>query len=89
MHGAILSEVRANPVEANVAEGVQAFRDGGHDGLIGFGGGSALDAAKAVALMSGQTRPIWDFEDREDWWTRADPEGIALVVAVPTCPTPP
>ena len=81
---AVFSDVRANPVEANVAEGVRAFRDGGHDGVIGLGGGSALDAAKAVALMSGQTRPLWDFEDREDWWTRADPGGIAPVVAVPT-----
>ena len=80
----IFSDVRGNPVEANVAEGVRALRDGGHDGVIGFGGGSALDAAKAVALMSGQTRPLWDFEDREDWWTRADADGIAPVVAVPT-----
>ena len=80
----VFSDVRGNPVEANVAEGVRAWRDGGHDGVIGFGGGSALDAAKAVALMSGQTRPLWDFEDREDWWTRADAGGIAPVVAVPT-----
>ena len=80
----VFADVRANPVEANVAEGVRAWRDGGHDAVIGFGGGSALDAAKAVALMSGQTRPLWDFEDREDWWIRADPNGIAPVVAVPT-----
>ena len=80
----IFSDVRGNPVESNVTEGVRAFRDGGHDGVIGFGGGSALDAAKAVALMSRQTRPLWDFEDREDWWTRADADGIAPVVAVPT-----
>ena len=80
----IFSDVRANPVESNVADGVRALRDGGHDGVIGFGGGSALDAAKALALMSGQTRALWDFEDREDWWTRADADGIAPVVAVPT-----
>ncbi|MDE0458649.1 MAG: iron-containing alcohol dehydrogenase [Chromatiales bacterium] len=80
----VFCDVKANPVEANVVEGVRAFRDGGHDGVIGFGGGSALDAAKAVALMSGQSLPIWDFEDREDWWTRADASGIAAVVAVPT-----
>ena len=80
----IFSDVRANPVESNVTEGVRAYREGSHDAVIGFGGGSALDAAKAVALMSGQTRSIWDFEDREDWWTRADPSGIAPVVAVPT-----
>ena len=80
----VFADVRANPVESNVSEGVRAWRDGGHDGVIGFGGGSALDAAKAVALMAGQTRPLWDFEDREDWWTRADADGIAPVVAVPT-----
>ena len=80
----VFAEVRANPVGSNVSEGVRAWRDGGHDGVIGFGGGSALDAAKAVALMAGQTRPLWDFEDREDWWTRADADGIAPVVAVPT-----
>ena len=80
----VFSDVRANPVESNVTDGVRALRDGGHDGVIGFGGGSALDAAKAVALMSGQTRTLWDFEDREDWWTRADADGIAPVVAVPT-----
>ena len=82
--GALFSEVRGNPVEANVRAGVRAYRDGGHDGVIALGGGSALDAGKAVALMVGQRRPIWDFEDREDWWTRADAAGIAPVVAVPT-----
>jgi len=80
----LFSEVQANPVEANVSAGVQAFKDGDHDGVIALGGGSGLDAAKAVALMVGQTRPIWDFEDREDWWTWVDPDGMAPVVAVPT-----
>jgi alcohol dehydrogenase len=60
------------------------MRDGGHDGVIAFGGGSALDAGKVIAFMRGQTRPMWDFEDVGDWWTRADPAGIAPVVAVPT-----
>ncbi len=80
----VFSDVQANPVEANVVAGVTAFRRGGHDGVIAFGGGSALDTAKAIALMVGQTRPIWDFEDREDWWTRVDVSGMAPVVAVPT-----
>ena len=60
------------------------LRAGGHDGVIAFGGGSALDAGKVIAFMRGQTRPMWDFEDIGDWWTRADPAGIAPVVAVPT-----
>ena len=60
------------------------LRDGGHDGVVAFGGGSALDCGKVVAFMRGQTRPMWDFEDIGDWWTRADPAGIAPIVAVPT-----
>lgn len=80
----VFSNVQGNPVEANVTDGVSAFREGGHDGVIAFGGGSALDAGKAIALMAGQTRPIWDFEDREDWYTRVNEEGMAPVVAVPT-----
>lgn len=80
----LFHDVQANPVGANVEAGVSAYRDGAHDGVIAFGGGSGLDVGKAVAFMAGQTRPIWDFEDRADWWTRADPAGIAPVVAVPT-----
>ncbi|MDH5411201.1 MAG: iron-containing alcohol dehydrogenase, partial [Alphaproteobacteria bacterium] len=68
----------------NVEDGVRAYREGGHDGVIAFGGGSGLDAAKAVALMVGQDRPLWDFEDVGDNWTRVKEEGLAPVVAVPT-----
>ncbi len=81
---ALFSDVRANPVLANVEAGVAALRAGRHDGVIAFGGGSALDCAKAIAFMAAQTRPIWDFEDVGDWWTRANTDGIAPIVAVPT-----
>jgi len=81
---ALFAEVKGNPVEANVTDGLAAYRAHGADGVIAFGGGSGLDAGKAIAFMSGQNRPIWDFEDIGDWWTRADPAGIAPVVAVPT-----
>ncbi|MCP5367094.1 MAG: iron-containing alcohol dehydrogenase [Hyphomicrobiales bacterium] len=80
----LFSDVRPNPVSANVEAGVKSFKDGGHDGVIAFGGGSGLDAAKAIAFMAGQTRPIWDFEDIGDWWTRADARAIAPIVGVPT-----
>jgi alcohol dehydrogenase class IV len=80
----VFAGVRGNPVGADVAAGVTAFQAGRHDGVIAFGGGSALDVGKAVALMVGQTRPIWDFEDREDWYTRVNADGMAPVVAVPT-----
>ncbi|THH39083.1 iron-containing alcohol dehydrogenase [Aliishimia ponticola] len=81
---AIYSEVDPNPTEANLGAGVEAFRMGGHDGVIAFGGGSGLDLAKMVAFMAGQTRPVWDFEDIGDWWTRADADAIAPNIAVPT-----
>ncbi|WP_346767097.1 iron-containing alcohol dehydrogenase [Enterovirga aerilata] len=81
---AVFSDIRPNPVSANVEAGIAVLREGGHDGVVAFGGGSALDAGKVIAFMAGQTRPMWDFEDVGDWWTRADPSGIAPVVAVPT-----
>ncbi|WP_366657271.1 iron-containing alcohol dehydrogenase [Fodinicurvata sp. EGI_FJ10296] len=81
---AVFSDVQGNPVGANVDAGVAALKAGGHDGVVAFGGGSALDVGKVVAFMAGQSRPIWDFEDIGDWWTRADAAGILPIVAVPT-----
>lgn len=80
----LFSDVQGNPTGANVEAGVQAYLLGEHDGVIAFGGGSALDAGKAVALMARQDRPIWDFEDIGDNWTRVIEDGLAPVVAVPT-----
>jgi alcohol dehydrogenase class IV len=81
---AMFSDVDPNPNEKNAAAGVKAYRDGGHDGVVAFGGGSGLDLGKLVAFLAGQTRPLWDFEDIGDWWTRADASAIAPIVAVPT-----
>jgi len=81
---AMFADVDPNPTEINVAAGMKAYSAGGHDGVVAFGGGSALDLGKALAFMSGQTRPLWDFEDIGDWWTRANADGIAPVVAIPT-----
>ena len=80
----LFSDVRSNPTDENLAAGLAQYRADGHDGVIAFGGGSGLDLGKLVAFMAGQTRPLWDFEDIGDWWTRADPKGIAPIIAVPT-----
>ncbi len=64
---AIFSDIKSNPVGGNVEAGLKVFKDGGHDGVIAFGGGSGLDTGKAIAFMAGQTRPIWDFEDIGGW----------------------
>ncbi|WP_089879857.1 iron-containing alcohol dehydrogenase [Citreimonas salinaria] len=81
---AMFADVDPNPSGENVEEGLRAYRDGGFDGVVAFGGGSGLDLGKTLAFMAGQTRPLWDFEDIGDWWTRADPAGIHPIVAVPT-----
>ncbi|WP_137885332.1 iron-containing alcohol dehydrogenase [Pseudomonas sp. 2FE] len=81
---ALFSDLKPNPIEANLAGGLDAYRAGKHDGVVAFGGGSGLDMGKLIAFMSGQTRPVWDFEDIGDYWTRADEGGIAPVIAVPT-----
>lgn len=81
---ALFSDVDPNPSEENLTAGVEQFRAGNHDGVIAFGGGSGLDLGKMIAFMAGQIRPVWDFEDIGDWWTRANPDTIAPIVAVPT-----
>jgi alcohol dehydrogenase class IV len=80
----VFSDVKSNPTEANLQAGVDAFKAGGHDGVVAVGGGSALDIGKCVAFMVAQSRPVWDFEDVGDWWTRANTTGIAPIIAVPT-----
>ena len=80
----MFSDVDPNPTDRNMEDGLRAFRDGGFDGVVAFGGGSGIDLGKMLAFMSGQTRPVWDFEDIGDWWTRADAAAIAPIVAVPT-----
>ena len=80
----IFSEVQSNPTGANVEEGVKLFNDKNHDGVIAVGGGSGMDTGKGIAFMSKQERPLWDFEDIGDWWTRAKSEVIFPIIAVPT-----
>ena len=82
--GRVFSEVDPNPNEINLEAGIIDYQKGNHDGVIAFGGGSGIDLGKMIAFMAGQTRQIWDFEDIGDWWTRADGNSIAPIIAVPT-----
>ncbi|MFN3606617.1 MAG: iron-containing alcohol dehydrogenase, partial [Cypionkella sp.] len=83
---AVFSEVDPNPNEMNMADGIAVYLAGGHDGVICFGGGSALDLGKMIALMAHQRSDlsVWDLEDVDDWYTRADADKIAPIIAVPT-----
>jgi alcohol dehydrogenase len=81
---AVFSDVRSNPVETNVTAGVRGYNAGDHDGVVALGGGSALDVGKLVALMHGQRVSLFELEDVDDWWTRADASKIAPIIAVPT-----
>ena len=80
----IFSDFSGNPIGENVDDGVKIFNEFKCDGVIAFGGGSGLDVGKAIAFMSGQSRPIWDFEDIGDYWKRADERNISPIIAVPT-----
>jgi len=80
----IFSNFAGNPISENVEEGVSEFKNNNCDGVIAFGGGSGLDVGKSIAFMSGQSRPIWDFEDIGDYWKRADEKNIAPIIAAPT-----
>ncbi len=83
---AVFSEVDPNPNEKNMADGIAVYLKGGHDGVVAFGGGSGLDLGKMIALMAHQRKDlsVWDLEDVDDWWTRADASKIAPIIAVPT-----
>lgn len=81
---AMFSQVDPNPSDINLSAGIEVFRAGSCDGVVAFGGGSALDLGKLIAFQAGQTRPVWDFEDIGDWWTRADADAIHPSIAVPT-----
>ena len=80
----VFSDVKSNPTGENIRSGIEIYRQGNHDGVIAFGGGSSLDAGKAIALMSGQTLPLWEFEDINDNWKKVDSNGVAPVIAIPT-----
>ena len=83
-HLQVFSQFSGNPTGKNVMEGVSLYIEKNCDGVIAFGGGSALDVGKGIAFMCGQKRPIWDFEDIGDYWTRADGNKISPIIAVPT-----
>ena len=78
------SNFSGNPTGENVDEGVEVFKKNSCDSVVAIGGGSALDVGKAIAFMSGQSRPIWDFEDIGDYWKRADEKNISPIIAIPT-----
>jgi alcohol dehydrogenase class IV len=80
----IYSDVQGNPTGSNVTDGVKVFLEGSHDGVIAIGGGSGMDAGKGIAFLAHQSRPLWDFEDIGDWWTRADSSVIKPIIAIPT-----
>ena len=80
----VFSDIKPNPTGSNVDDGIAAYRAGNHDGVIAFGGGSGLDAGKAIAVAANQTCSLWDLEDVGDNWLNADPDKIPPIIGVPT-----
>ena len=83
-HLNVFSNFSGNPFGKNIMEGVELYNNHKCDGVIAFGGGSALDVGKGIAFMCGQTRSLWDFEDVGDYWKRADESRISPIIAIPT-----
>ena len=81
---AVFSDIKPNPTGSNVDDGIAAYRTGNHDGVIAFGGGSGLDAGKAIAVAARQSCSLWDLEDVGDNWLNADPDKIPPIIGVPT-----
>ena len=81
---AVFSDIKSNPTGGNIDDGIAAYRSGNHDGVIAFGGGSGLDAGKAIAVAANQTCSLWDLEDVGDNWRNADPAKIPPIIGVPT-----
>ena len=81
---AVFSGIKSNPTGSNVDDGIAAYRAGNHDGVIAFGGGSGLDAGKAIAVAANQSCSLWDLEDIGDNWRNADPDKIPPIIGVPT-----
>lgn len=80
----LFSDIKPNPTGKNVDDGIEVYRNGGHDGVIAFGGGSGLDAGKAIAVAAEQSCSLWDLEDVGDNWLNADPDKIPPIIGVPT-----
>ncbi len=80
----LFSDIKPNPTGSNVDDGIKVYRTGNHDGVIAFGGGSGLDAGKAVAVAANQSCSLWDLEDVGDNWLNADPDKIPPIIGVPT-----
>ena len=80
----IFTDIKGNPTGKNVSDGVLKFNADANDGVIAIGGGSALDAGKAIAFMSKQKENLWFFEDVGDNWTKAIIKDMPKVIAIPT-----
>ena len=92
----VYSEVKGNPVSGQVIKGVEVFKNGNHDGVIAFGGGSSLDVGKSIALLESNNRPLWDFSGEGSFWTEnnynesmaknkmSNPDNIRPIIAIPT-----
>src|SRR5262249_35909927 len=59
---AVFSNVQANPTESDVLEALAVYRERGCDGVVGLGGGSPIDAAKAVRLLATHPGDLADYD---------------------------
>ena len=80
----VFDQVKPNPTGENVAQGVEHLRNYACDGVVALGGGSALDAGKAIALMAHQNLDLFELEDVGDNWKKAKSGLMVPCIAIPT-----
>lgn len=80
----VFSGVMPNPTESNVMDGAAAGRAAGCDFVVGLGGGSSIDAAKAIAVMMTNDGTYWDYLFSGTGGRKKMKHAPAPVVAIPT-----
>jgi 4-hydroxybutyrate dehydrogenase len=80
---ALFDDVLPNPIEKNVHDGVQAFRDARADIVVAIGGGSPLDVGKLIRLAVNHTRPLVDYDDATGGDQYITPN-VPPMIAIPT-----
>ncbi len=79
----VFSEVQANPMEEDVLAGLTRYREAECDGILGLGGGSAIDAAKAIRLLVTHSGQLADYDLTHGGQDRIGPD-LPAMVAIPT-----
>jgi len=75
----VFDKIEPNPRDYTIDEAAKIVREEKVDIVIGLGGGSAMDASKAIAMTSSGTEPVWAY-----YGNKTAPQGAMPIILVPT-----